>query len=74
MELEIQAARIGLELGAQLAAYVVQEIQAGATSEREARRHALQRLLDEHPLEPVLPDVKAAIADARRPASERDQG
>lgn len=64
--------QLALSLGEKLAEYIGQAIADGAKDEREAKRVALQRLADEHALEPVLDDVEREIADARRPAAERD--
>lgn len=63
---------LATEIGAKLVEYIAQAIADGAKDARTAKRVALQRLVDEHQLEPVLDDVQSAIADARRPAAERD--
>lgn len=63
---------LAASLGEKLVEYIADAIADGAKDEREAKRIALQRLADEHALEPVLDDVQKIISDARRPASERD--
>ena len=53
---------------------IAQEIADGQKSDVEATRAALTRLASEEHLEPVLPKIHALIAEARKPAGERDAG
>lgn len=68
----MSAAALALSLLPTLEKYIQDAFDQGAKDEREAKRIALQRLVDEHELQPVLPTVEQKIADARRPAAERD--
>lgn len=66
----IRAAEIALALGAPLMREIAEAISDGL-DEQAATRRALERLASTPDLEPVLPKVRAMIADARMRSAER---
>ncbi len=68
----MDALAIAASLGPLLVQYIQDAIDQGAKDEREATRVALQRLVDEHALQPILQTIEQKLADAERPKAERD--
>lgn len=65
------AEAIAAQLLPQLIMFIEQEIADGQKSAAEATKAALQRLVDEQALAPVLPAIQAMIAEARKTAAVR---
>jgi hypothetical protein len=64
-----RAFEIGIQLAGLLAKPIAELLESGATEE-EATREALKRLAAQPDLVPVLPKVRAMIAEARAKAVE----
>lgn len=67
----IRATEIALALGAPIMREIAEALAEGL-DETAATKRALERLAATPDLEAVLPKVRAMIADARRPQSERE--